>query len=65
VQGLLLPEHKALNPQPSLLLPCLPFRTGCLSMLTIGDKEERIILVRQIENTGSFAQFHFATAPES
>ena len=63
-QGILLPEDKALNQQASLLLPSLPFRTGCLSTLTSGGNEEKIRLVRQIENTGSFAQFHFTPAAE-
>jgi hypothetical protein len=64
-QGILLPESKTLNQQSSLLLPSLSFRTGCRSTLTSGGKEEGIMLVRQIENTGSFAQFLFATAGES
>jgi hypothetical protein len=63
-QGILLPEDKALNQQASLLLPSLPFRTGCLSTLTSGGNEEKIRLVRQIENTGSFSQFHFTPAAE-
>ena len=64
-QGLLLAENRALKQQSSLLLPSTPFHTGCLSMLSSGEKDERIILVRQLENTGSFAQYHFATAPAS
>jgi hypothetical protein len=64
-QGLLLTENRALKQQPSLLLPSMPFRTGCLSTLSSGEKDERIILVRQLENTGSFAQYHFAMAPAS
>jgi hypothetical protein len=64
-QGILLPESRTLNQQPSLLLPSMPFRTGCLSTLSIGGKKEWIMLVRQIENTGSFAQFHFTSATDS
>jgi hypothetical protein len=64
-QGLLLPESKAPDVQASLLLPSLPFRTGCLSTLTRGEQEEKIMLVRQIENTGSFGQFHFIVATGS
>ena len=64
-QGLLLPENKALKQTPSLLLPSMPFRTGCLSTLSSGEKEEKIILVRELENTGCFAQYHFATVTES
>jgi hypothetical protein len=63
-QGILLPEIKTPNQQASLLLPSLLFRTGCLSTLTSGGNEEKIMLVRQIENTGSFAQFHFTPAGE-
>jgi hypothetical protein len=64
-QGLLLPENKSLNLPASLLLPSMPFRTGCVSTLTRGNHEERIMLVRQIENTGSFGQFHFTAATGS
>jgi hypothetical protein len=63
--GILLPENKALDQQTSLLLPSLLFRTGCQATLTREGRDERIMLVRQMENTGSFAQFHFATAAES
>jgi hypothetical protein len=63
--GILLPGNKALNRQASLLLPCLQFRIGCLSTLTREESDEKIILVRQLENTGSFAQFHFVAATES
>jgi hypothetical protein len=64
-QGILLPVKATFNQQPSLLLPSLPFRTGCQSTLTIGGKEEKITLIRQLENTGNFAQFHFTTASVS
>ena len=63
--GILLPENKPLNQQASLLLPSLQFRTGCLSTLTRGGSDEKIMLVRQIENTGSFARFHFTITTES
>jgi hypothetical protein len=63
--GILLPENKALDQQTSLLLPSLLFRTGCQATLTREGGDEKIMLVRQMENTGSFAQFHFATATES
>jgi len=63
--GILLPENKTLDQQLSLLLPSLQFRTGCVSTLTREGGDEKIMLVRQMENTGSFAQFHFATATES
>jgi cyclic-di-GMP-binding protein len=64
-QGLLLAENRVLKQPPSLLLPSAHFRTGCLSMLSCGGNDEKIILVRELENTGSFAQFHFATVTES
>jgi hypothetical protein len=63
--GILLPENKTLDQQTSLLLPSLQFRTGCVSTLTREGGDEKIMLVRQMENTGSFAQFHFAMATES
>ena len=63
--GILLPENKPLSQQASLLLPSLQFRTGCLSTLTRGGSDEKIMLVRQIENTGSFTQFHFTITTES
>jgi hypothetical protein len=34
-------------------------------MLTRGGNDEKIMLVRQLENTGSFARFHFTTVTES
>jgi cyclic-di-GMP-binding protein len=63
--GILLPENKPLKQQATLLLPSLHFSTGCLSTLSRGGCDEKIILVRQIENTGSFAQFYFTMAAES
>jgi hypothetical protein len=65
LQGVLLPEIKALKQPASLLLPSLPFRAGCISTLENGDKKEAIILTRQLENTGAFAQFSFTTNLET
>ncbi len=62
LQGILLPEIKALNQPASLLLPSLPFRTGCISTLEDHDRKEAIILTRQLENTGTFAQYNFTPA---
>jgi len=59
MQGILLPEIKALGQQATLLLPSLPFRAGCTSILERSGHREYIILTRQLENTGCFAQFHF------
>ena len=64
-QGLLLPVEKTPDLQASLLLPSMPFHTGSLSTLSREEQEERIVLVRQIENTGSFGQFHFSSATGS
>lgn len=65
MQGILLPDIKGLNQEATLLLPPLPFRTGSLSRLTREGNEERIRLTRQLEDTGSFAQFHFMTEGKS
>jgi len=65
LQGILLPEIKAINQPASLLLPSLPFRTGCISTLENQDRKEAIILTRQLENTGTFAQYNFMAAVES
>ena len=62
MQGILLPEIKALKQQSSLLLPTLPFQAGCLATLQTADTLENIKLTRQLENTGSFAQYHFSAA---
>ena len=62
MQGILLPEIKALKQQASLLLPTLPFQAGCLATLQTADTLENIKLTRQLENTGSFAQYHFSAA---
>ena len=59
LQGILLPEIKAIKQPASLLLPSLPFRTGCISKLENRDKKETVILTRQLENTGAFAQYNF------
>jgi hypothetical protein len=65
LQGILLPEVKAINQPASLLLPSLPFRTGCISTLEHQGRKEAIILTRQLENTGSFAQYNFTSAEEN
>jgi len=65
LQGILLPEIKAINQPASLLLPSLPFRTGCNSTLENQGRKEAIILTRQLENTGTFAQYNFTPAAGS
>lgn len=62
LQGILLPEIRAINQAASLLLPSLPFRTGCMSTIVLHGSRQDIILTRQVENTGSFAQYHFKAA---
>ena len=59
MQGILLPGIEAIKLQASLLLPSLPFRTGCTATLEDNGKTETVELTRQLENTGSFAQYHF------
>lgn len=65
LQGILLPEIRALNQPASLLLPSLPFRTGCVSKLEREAGTETIMLTRQLENTGTFAQYNYTAAPEN
>ena len=59
LQGILLPGIATINEQESLILPTLPFRTGRTVLLEKDDGREVIKLARQLENTGSFAQYHF------
>jgi hypothetical protein len=60
MHGILLPELAAIDQPETLLLPPLPFHTGCLSILHEAGNKKTIRLTGQIEDTGSFAQFHFA-----
>lgn len=60
LQGILLPEIKALRQPATLLLPSLPIRTGCCSTIEYGDRNEAVILTRQLENTGCFAHYDFS-----
>jgi len=62
MQGILLPEITVLRQQASLLLPTLPFRAGCVATLETAGTLENIKLTQQLENTGSFAQYHFSTS---
>ena len=59
MQGILLPEIKAIKIEASLLLPSLPFRTGSKATVEDGDQTNTVSLTRQLENTGSFCQYHF------
>jgi len=58
-RGILLPEVKAIGQQSTLLLPTPPFHTGSLSTIENAGKKEKFSLIRQVENTGCFSQFHF------
>ncbi len=62
MRGIMLPEIRALRQQASLILPTLPFRPGCTATLETAASMENIKLTHQLENTGSFAQYHFTTA---
>lgn len=62
MRGIMLPEIRALRQQASLILPTLPFRPGCTATLETAGSMENIKLTHQLENTGSFAQYHFTTA---
>jgi hypothetical protein len=64
MQGILLPGIEAISQADSLILPCLPFRTGCSSILEINNETRDIVLSRQLENTGRFAQYHYELQPE-
>lgn len=59
LQGILLPEIKAIRQQATLLLPSMPFRVGSIVSIDKGGRKETVQLTRQLENTGSFAQYHF------
>ena len=61
IQGILLPGIEAIKLQASLLLPSLPFRTGCTATLEDNGKTETVKLTRQLENTGRFTQYHFTS----
>ena len=65
MRGILLPGIKTIEQEHSLILPCLPFRSGCSSVLEIHDETREIILTRQLENTGRFAQYHFCPQDEN
>lgn len=64
MQGILLPGIEAVGQADSLILPCLPLRTGCSSILEIDNETRDIVLSRQLENTGRFTQYHYQLQPE-
>ena len=59
MHGVLLPGIPAIDQPATLLLPPLPFHTGCLSTLDEAGSRKTVRLSGQIEDTGSFAQFRF------
>lgn len=56
---LLLPELKASELPPSLILPTLPFKVGDLIMVDRAGVERKAKLTHLVETTGAFAQFHY------
>jgi hypothetical protein len=60
MQGILVSGTESAAQQDSLLLSAMPFRTGCTTILEKGAEKIIIKLTHQLENTGSFAQYHFA-----
>ena len=58
IQAILLPEIKAIKVQASLLLPSMPFRTDCSATFEYSGNKETVKLTQQLENTGSFTQYH-------
>ena len=61
MQGILLPGIEAIRQQASLLLPSLLFHSGSTATIEDNDKTESTTLTRQLENTGSYAQYHFTS----
>jgi hypothetical protein len=59
IQGILLPEIKAIKVQASLLLPSMPFRIDGSTTFEYNGNKETVKLTHQLENTGSFTQYHF------
>ena len=63
-RGLLLPEIEAIQQKSTLLLPSPPFKLGDTAIANCHGKEVRVRLTKLVENTGSFAQFHFESLGE-
>lgn len=56
---LMLPEIKAINQPTTLITGAVPYRVGNQLVINILGKEIMIKLVKQVQNTGLFAQFEF------
>jgi len=59
MRGLLLPEIRALGQPASLLTPALPYRVNETVLVFSHGTEKPVRLTGLVENTGTFAQFHF------
>ncbi len=64
IRGLLLPEIASIQQRSTLLLPSPPFRVGELAIVNCHGRDVRVRLTKLVENTGSFAQFQFASLGE-
>jgi hypothetical protein len=62
--GILLSGTESIGRQDILLLPSMPVLSDGAAMLENGPLKMNIQLTRQLENTGSFAQYHFTAAGE-
>ncbi|MGA7801401.1 MAG: hypothetical protein WCC36_11385 [Gammaproteobacteria bacterium] len=60
VRSLLLPEIRAIGQPATLLTPALPYRVDDTVTVYSHGKETRVRLTKLVENTGTFAQFHFS-----
>jgi cyclic-di-GMP-binding protein len=60
VRSLLLPEIRAIGQPATLLTPALPYRVDDTVTVYSHGKETRVRLTKMVENTGTFAQFHFS-----
>ena len=63
-RGLLLPEIASIQQRATLLLPSPPFNVGDTAIANCHGKDVRVKLDKQVENTGSFAQFQFESMGE-
>ncbi|MEJ2687787.1 MAG: hypothetical protein P8124_11380 [Gammaproteobacteria bacterium] len=59
-RSLLLPEIRAIAQPATLLTPALPYRVDDTVTVYSHGKETRVRLTKMVENTGTFAQFHFS-----
>jgi hypothetical protein len=60
MRGLLLPEIPSIGQPATLILPSPPFRAGDTALVNSNGRELKTRLTKVVENTGAFAQFHFA-----